>query len=352
MTGSTASPGAGPAPGPAPGSTSRRGVLTPALRDQITVITPLLLALVVVGWYATTASEFFLTEGNARNLVRQVAALAIIALAQTPLLIAGQLDLSVASAASLASVVGALLLTGGVAEPAVIVLVVALGAGIGLAVGLIVSYTRVPPFILTLGLLSVLLAIANILSRNRQIPTGTSLSYLSVGAIGPIPAPALIVLAIAVLLSLMLGYTKLGRYAFATGSNESAAFLSGVPTIRTKLVLYTLNQALVALAGVLLLGRLGGGDPQAASGLELQAITAVVLGGASLVGGRGSILGTLLGVLLIGMISNALNVAGVEHAYVQLVYGAVLMLSVVYSALVGTRRVRRRVEEPEPAADG
>lgn len=327
-----------------PAVSTSRFRISPAMRDQITVLTPLLLAIVVVGAFATSESEFFLSAGNARNLVRQVAALAIVALAQTPLMIAGQLDLSVASSASLATVIGALMLKAGFNEPTVIILVIAFGAAIGLATGLIVSYTKVQPFILTLGLLSVLLAIANVLAKNRQIPTGTSLSYLSVGTVLGIPAPAVIVLLIVVILTFILRYTRLGRYAFATGSNENAAYLSGVPTTRTKVFLYTLNQALVAVAGVTLLGRLGGGDPGAGSGLELQAITAVVLGGASLAGGRGSVLGSLLGVLLIGLISNALNVAGVEHAYLQLVYGGVLMLSVIYSSVIGRRRSRPVVE--------
>lgn len=316
----------------------RRRLLAPATRDQLTVLTPLFIAIVLVGAYATTASEFFLSFENGGNIVRQVAVLALIAVAQTPLMIAGQLDLSVASAASLATVLGAVLLKAGVAEPTVAIAVVGVGLTIGLLTGLVVAYTRVQPFILTLGLLSFLVAIANIMSNNRQVPAGEAFSYLSVGLIGPVPVPLAIVAAVAAALTIVLKLTRLGRYAFATGSNEQAAFLSGVPTVRVKVVLYMVNQGLVALAGLILIGRLGGGDPNAASGLELQAITAVVLGGAALAGGRGSIVGTLLGVLLIGLISNALNVAGVKQAYLQLIYGGVLMLSVVYSSLVGRWR--------------
>lgn len=324
-----------------PAEARRRIRLAPATRDQITVLTPLLLAIAVVGLYATVASPYFLTLDNGGNIVRQIAALALIAVAQTPLMIAGQLDLSVGSAASLASVIAALLFNQGLGEPVVLVIVVLVGLLIGLATGAVIAYTRVQPFILTLGLLSVLVAIANVLSDNRQVSAGDAFSYLSVGTVAGIPVPGILVTAIALVLALGLRYTRLGRFAFATGSNEQASFLSGVPTVRVKLVLYALNQALVALAGLMLVGRLGGGDPQAGTGLELQAITAVVLGGAALSGGRGSILGTLLGVLLIGFISNALNVAGVDQAYLQLVYGGVLMASVIYSALVSRRRTRR-----------
>lgn len=321
--------------------------LSPATRDQLTVVTPLILGIVAVGLYATLASPHFLSLANAGNIVRQFAVLALVAIAQTPLMIAGQLDLSVASATSLATVIGAMLLVGAVPEGVVIVIVIGTGVLIGLGTGVVVAYTRVQPFILTLGLLSVLVAIANVLSNNRQISAPPpAFNYLSVGLVGPIPVPLVIVILAATAVAGLLRFTRLGRYAYATGSNEQAAYLAGVPTIRVKIVLYALNQGLVAVAGLILIGRLGGGDPSAGAGLELQAITAVVLGGAALSGGRGSVIGSLLGVLLIGLISNALNVAGVKQAYLQLIYGAVLMLSVVYSALVVRWRGRRGRRAP------
>lgn len=321
--------------------------------ESLTTLTPLLLGIIGVSIYATSASDFFLTSNNAQNIVTQILVVSVLAAGQTPLLVGGQLDLSVGSGVSLASIVGAMMLTNGWNTASTLVVVVLLFAAIGTVTGLVVGTTRVQPFILTLGLLSVLVAVANLLSDNRQIPTGLDFGGFIFTDVAGVPLGGVCALGVYVVLGLGLRFTRYGRFVFALGSNEEAAYLAGVPILATKVVLYTVNGLCVGFAGILLIARLGGGNPSGGSGLELIAITAAVLGGASLMGGRGSMLGTVLGVLLIGLISAALNITGVQQAYLQLIYGAILIASVVYSASIvrlATSFGRRRARRNNPAA--
>lgn len=320
---------------------SAPGSWRPALGDQGRTLVPLVVALLGVGAYSASTTSQFLTTGNLQNVFEQIAVLGVLAVGATLLLIAGQLDLSVASGTSLLSVVAAKLLAGGSPDLLVVLALVFGGAAIGTFSGLVIAITRVEPFIFTLGMLSVLAAVALILSDNAPIQTGLSFSSLSVGEIGPLPVPGVVFVALCLLAWALLRYTRLGRNAYAIGSNEEAAYLAGIPVAWTKVALYALNGALVGLAALLLVARVGSGDPTGAVGLELEAITAVVLGGATLAGGRGSVLGTFLGVLLLGVIGNALNLAGVASSYEILVLGGVLMAAVVWAALGRLRRESR-----------
>lgn len=312
-----------------------------SLGDQARTLLPLVVALVAVGAYSAATAPQFLTTANLQNILEQVAVLGVLAVGATVLLIAGQLDLSVASGTALMSVVAAKLLAAGGSEATVVPALLLGGAAIGTFTGLVVAVTRVEPFIFTLGMLSALAGIALILSGEAPIQTGLALADLSVGEIGPVPVPGAVFLALCLLAWAMLRYTRLGRAAYAIGSNEEAAYLAGVSVAWTKVLLYALNGALVGLAALLLVARLGSGDPGAAVGLELKAVTAAVLGGAALSGGRGSVLGTVVGVLLLGVIGNALNLAGVASSYETVVLGGVLMIAVVWASLGRLRRQSR-----------
>jgi ribose/xylose/arabinose/galactoside ABC-type transport system permease subunit len=294
---------------------------------------PLVIAIAGLIIFGTLKSDEFLTLTNFQNIFQQVSVLGVLAVGATLLMVAGQLDLSVGGATALISVVAAKLLTDGSSEVVTVIVAVALGLSIGLLLGMIVTVTRVQPFVLTLGGLSAFSGIALIVSDQQPIAVGFAFSDLSLGKWGPVPLPAVVFIGLCVIASLVLRFTRLGRSAYAVGSNEEAAFLSGVSVGRTKIALYGLNGMLVGVAGIMLLARLGNGDPNAGAGFELQAITAVVLGGASLAGGRGSILGTFLGVFLLGLISNALNIAGVPNSWERVVFGGVLMIAVVWAAL-------------------
>ena len=208
--------------------------------------------------------------------------LGIVALGQTFLVAAGQLDLSVGSLASLSAVMGATLLRDGQPEAVAVAVCVVMGAGIGLVWGLLVTGLRVPPFILTLGGLSVLQSLAMVRAGDVPVPVRDGFDWLNRSEVLGLRAPILAFLLVAALAALVLRYTRFGRHVFATGSSEEASYLAGLPTDRTKVVVFVLNGALVAFAGLILMTRIGAGDPRAGSGLELRAIAAVVLGGATL----------------------------------------------------------------------
>lgn len=316
----------------------RRQPSLPRLSDSMLVMLPLFIAIVGVGAFAAAKSDNFLTLGNFQNIFDQIAVLGVLAVGQTLLLVAGQLDLSVGAGVSFISIIGAKMIEGGSSTGAVTLVMLVVGAAIGLLVGLVVAITRVQPFILTLGLLGVLAGLALIISSNEPIVTGLTFSTLSLGEVGPIPVPAVIFGGLCVLGGVVLRLTRLGRNAYAIGSNEEAAYISGVPTGLTKVWLYTLNGLLVGLAAIMLIARLGAGDPRAGLGLELEVVTAVVLGGATLSGGRGTMLGSFFGVFLLGLISNALTIAQLPNSYQQLVYGGVLIVAVVWAALGELRR--------------
>ena len=299
---------------------------------------PLLLAIAALALVAATRSSEFFTTTNAQNLLEQLAVLGVLAVGQTFLMAAGQLDLSVGSGATLVTVVGAKMLTGGHDEWLSIAACLGLGILIGVVTGAVVASTRVAPFILTLGGMSVLASIALVLSQQQPIPVGLQLSDLDLSIWFGIPVPAWVFGASLVAGALILRYTRLGRNAYAVGSNEEAAYLSGIAVSWVKIGLFALNGAMVGLAGLLLMARLGSGDPTAGQGLELQAIAAVVLGGASLAGGRGGMFGTLLGVFLLAEISNSLTLSGVASFYQSMVQGGVLIFAVVLTALLERRR--------------
>lgn len=312
------------------------------LTDGMRAALPLIAAIIVIGAIATNGSSKFLTTQNLQNLLEQISVLGVLSVGATFLMVAGQLDLSVGSGATLITIIFAKLVTGGTPQGLAILLCIGAGLAIGLIIGAIVASTRVAPFILTLGMMSVLISVALIMSNQQPISVGLRLSSLAVDRWLGIPLSFWVFLGTLVAGALLLRYTRLGRNAYAAGSNEEAAHVSGVAVGMVKVGLYALNGVMVGVAGLLLVSQLGSGDPTAGTGLELQAIAAVVLGGASLAGGRGTMLGTFLGVLLLGLISNSLTILGVASFYQQMVLGGVLMLAVVGTALMERQRASGR----------
>jgi ribose/xylose/arabinose/galactoside ABC-type transport system permease subunit len=299
---------------------------------------PLVVALVVIFIFGVTQSSNYLTVQNAGNLFQQVAVLGILTAGMTILMVAGQLDLSVGSGAALLGVIAARMLGAGYSEFVVFLVCIGLGILIGLIFGTIIAVTGVAPFVVTLGGLSVLSGIGLLLADAVPIPTGLHFASLVMTNVGPVPLTGLVLVALFVACALLLRYTRLGRQAYAIGSNQDAAFISGIPIIRVKIVLYGLNGALVGLAAVFLIARLGNGDATSGTSLELQALTAAVLGGATFAGGRGSMLGAFLGMLLLGLITNTLNVVGVAPWWASIVYGGILIVAVVWAAIGDLRR--------------
>jgi ribose transport system permease protein len=304
------------------------------------VIGPLasLILLALLLWWA---EPVFMSGQNLLNVARQASLTAILGVGMTFVILTGGIDLSVGSIVALASVSGGLLMWqfGWSMWPAVLVMVL-VGALCGLINGTIVTLGRIPPFIVTLGTMLIFRGAALQLTDGKPIFDLSSIqptfAIWGTGNLLGVPAPVVITLVVFVIGFLILRYTRLGLYTYAIGGNEQATRFSGVPIDRYKLGVYILMGATAGIAAVMWSSRLDSTQPTVASGEELNAIAAVVIGGTSLFGGEGSIVGTLIGALLMSVIRNGLTLLHVPSFYQQMVIGAVVVLAVLID------RLRRR----------
>lgn len=287
-----------------------------------------LLMLVVSG----IISDSFLTGNNITNLLRQVAPIGLISIGMFLVILTGGIDLSVGSILAFTGVAFALQ-SYEVYFAAGILITLLLGIVIGAASGYLVAYRGVAPFIATLALMTIVRGAGYLLSKGAPISVGThssSILHLGTGAVWGIPTSALLLLVVFAVVYVMLRYHILGRQIMAVGSNEEAVRLSGISVERTKFIVYVISAFLTAVAGLLMVGRTGVGTPTIGIGLELDAIAAVVIGGASLSGGKGTVANTLLGVLILGMIGNIMNLMDVTAYMQQLIKGLIIILAVVF----------------------
>lgn len=282
----------------------------------------------------------FLEVRNLTNVLRQIAVNAIMAVGQTFVIITAGIDLSVGSLVGLAGVVMALVanvLHLGPAGTFVVTLIV--GIAVGCAAGWInalpVVKLGLPPFITTLAMMQVARGLAYILAHGQPIPLQTpeAFTWLGSGSVAGIPWIVVVMAVVTIVFALLLGRTAYGRYVLADGGNEEAARLAGIDVARVKTLVYVISGGCSALAGLLLMARFSSGAPQNGTGYELQAIAAVVVGGTSLMGGRGTIVGTFFGALLIGVLNNVMNLMGVESYTQLIVLGVVILLAVVLDEL-------------------
>jgi ribose/xylose/arabinose/galactoside ABC-type transport system permease subunit len=306
--------------------------------DNTWTYIPLLIAIVALSLYAASQTDLYFTQRNMQVLLSSVAVLGLLTVGMTLLLVAGQLDLSVGANATLAAIVGAKLINGGASDIGATIAMLAVAALISAFVAVIVVLTRVQPFILTLGLLSVLQAVSLLETGQRPVPVGNRLQGLDTATFLSIPVTFWFFIVALVIGAVILNFTRLGRSAYAVGSNEDAAYMSGVPVRGVKITLFALSGMLCGLAGLLLLARLGAGDAASGQGLELDAIAAAVIGGCSLLGGRGTMFGSFLGVVLLGVIQNSLTLLDVSSFYQRMVLGGLLMLAVTATAIAELRR--------------
>lgn len=302
---------------------------------------PLIVIIVGLSLYTNSRNSAFLTGNNIQNILVQSSALGILAIGQTFLLVGGQLDLSVGSMVSFTGVVGAYEYTRGMNEWLILAVLLAIGAGTGLLWGMVVTYLKVPPFILTLGGLSVFSSVALVISHNRPISVVNEFNSLGFGNWLGLQAPVTLFLILLVVATVILHFTRFGRQVFALGSSEQVAYLAGIPVRRIKVSIFVLNGLFVGVAGVVQLARLAAGDPNSGSGMELACIAAVVLGGASLAGGRGTMVGTLLGTVVFGVINASLVFLNVAASWQNAVSGGVLILAVTITAVGDMQRERR-----------
>jgi ribose transport system permease protein len=291
-----------------------------------------LLALVAVCIGLAFMSPNFLTVSNSFDVMRQVSINAVIAFGMTLSILLGGIDLSVGSILAVSSVLAAMWMKGGHGAGLAAGVAILAGAGMGSMNGLVIAKGKVAPFIATLGMMTLLRGFALVLSNGSPISDFSSNLFAVLGGgyvAHLVPVPVVLMLAMFAVFWFLLTRTVFGRHVYATGGNAEAAKLSGVNTDRIQILVYTLSGAMAALAGVILTSRLDSAQPTAGAGYELDAITAVVLGGTSLSGGRGWIFGTLVGALLIGVLNNGLNLMGVSAFYQQVAKGAVILLAVL-----------------------
>nr|WP_281273465.1 ABC transporter permease [Lentzea flaviverrucosa] len=283
-----------------------------------------LAGLVVLALVIAVMQPAFLNAQNLLNVGVQAAVIAIMAFGMTFVVVAGGIDLSVGSIAALAAMVGAL-----TAGPIGLVV----GALCGLVNGALISYGKLPPFIATLAMLSVARGLTLVFSEGQPHETDALVTFLGSNLAPMVPLPLLLMLAFFGITGLILTRTNLGRRMYAIGGNEEAAKLSGIDVRRQKLWIYALSGLFAAAAGLVLAGRLGSAGPQAAVGYELDAIAAVVIGGASLSGGVGRATGTLVGALVLAVLRNGLNLLQVPPFWQQVVIGAVIALAALLDSL-------------------
>jgi ribose/xylose/arabinose/galactoside ABC-type transport system permease subunit len=276
--------------------------------------------------YASLSSPNFLTERNIFNVLRTAAFLGTVAIGETFVIIGGGIDLSVGSVIKLSALVSAILMNGRPENiPIAVAATLAMGVIVGLINGLLITKVRLAPFIVTLGAYSVLRGVAYTVTTTPVGRAAPGFLHLYDLKIGPVPLLVIFLALLTVAGIFVLRRTAFGRYIYAIGGAEQVARLSGVRVDRVKIGVYVLCSMLAALTGLLYLARAGVGDPVTGEGAELQAITAVILGGTSLFGGQGGLVGTLGGVLLIGLTNNILVILNVSSWYQELIQGLVIV---------------------------
>lgn len=293
----------------------------------------LLLAEVVLAAITGAINPRFFSLSNITNILEQIAVLGILASGMTMLIISGEIDISVGANIGLVTCVIAMMIKNDISYFWVIVVALGLAAFNSLLVGSSSLVFRAPSFITSLGFLSVFRGTAYAITKGVFQTIYGKFEALGLTRIwGILPLGFLIGISIYFLAHFILKYSKLGRHFYAVGSNPAAAYLSGISIFKTKLLGFLINGLLIGLASMILLSRVGAAQPTTGSGLELRAIGAVVIGGTPLSGGKGNILGTFFGVLLMGIISNTLNMLRVNPYFQEVVFGIFIVASLAVSA--------------------
>jgi ribose transport system permease protein len=339
--------------------------LPEGIRDRLSDVVSQLAAaggLIIIFVALSIASPYFLTSNNLFNIGVQVSIVAIVAVGQTLVILTAGIDLSVGSVAGLGGVLGTMAIAkaGFPIVPGIIIGVL-VGGAIGVVNGTLVTQLRLPPFIATLGMLGVARGLTFIVGgENAVYGLPKNFRLFGEGQIGPFPMPLLYLVVIAVVGYVILSRTKLGRYAYAIGSNEDAARISGIPINRYKLAVYVIAGALAGFGGMIAASLVHSGQPNYGIGLELNTIAACVIGGASLFGGVGTIGGTLIGAFLMAVITNGAVLLNITQYYQQVIIGVIIWLAVWWDQ-VRRRRLqaateaehgRRGVEGEQREGDG
>ncbi|MFE8697467.1 ABC transporter permease [Cytobacillus sp. FJAT-53684] len=289
-----------------------------------------LLALVII---VSIINPKFLSMYNILNIFKQVSINGLIALGMTFVILTGGIDLSVGAILGLTGMILGLLIAGGTPELIAIPAVLIIGGLLGLFNGILISKIKLQDFIVTLATMTMFggltLIISNGIPAMGITKNAPVLDFFSQGSIVGIPFPMIVFIVVFFILLVLLQNTVFGRGVYAIGGNEEVARLSSMPTNRIKTMVYVISGVMSSLAGIILTSRLSSSQPTAGAGFELDAIAAVVIGGTSLAGGRGRLFGTFIGVLIIGVLNNGLNIIGVSAFFQQFIKGLVILLAVI-----------------------
>jgi len=300
-----------------------------------------LIALLILCIVLSFLSDKFFTAANGVNVLRQVAVNVCIATGMTLIVLTGGIDLSVGSVLALCGAITAGLLKNGIQFPSADLFIgfTILGAVLGAIIvgsllgwfnGFVITKFKVPPFVATLAMLTIARGLTMLYTEGHPISNlGESFAFIGAGSFIGIPVPVWIAIIVVLFAVFITKKTKLGRYIYAIGGNETAAKLSGIRISRVKLTVYSLGAAMAAIGGVIVTSRLDSAQPNAGTSYELDAIAAVVIGGTSLKGGKGSVWGTVIGAVIIGVLNNGLVLLNVSPFWQQVVKGGVILLAVI-----------------------
>jgi ribose/xylose/arabinose/galactoside ABC-type transport system permease subunit len=275
----------------------------------------------------------FMTSGNLLNILKQISVNGMLALGVSFVIMSGGIDLSIGSNVMLATLAAGSIVINHPDEPVYIIFAIVAALAVctvfGLLNGIFVAFFRMPPFIVTMGFMSIIRGVGYLYCNGQPyVLKAPYYRFIGQGNVLGIPFPALLLVVAIIIFYYLLNWTKFGRYILAVGGNENAALTSGVNTKKTKMLVYGLCGLMGGVGGLILGSRLNAGNPTLGQSYEMDAIAAVVIGGASLDGGIGTMLGTVLGIVTIGLISNALNLLGVS-SYLQMVFQGVIILAAV-----------------------
>ena len=291
-----------------------------------------IVALIILIVFVSVLNPAFLQVNNLLNLMRQLIINGFIALGMTFVILTGGIDLSVGSTLALTSAIFAVLLQGGM--PTILAILIALGLGLilGLVNGILITKGKLAPFIVTLATMTIFRGLTLVYMDGRPIAgpkDDFAFQFLGKGQFFGIPFQVILFIIAYLILWILLTKTSYGRKIYAVGGNEKASFISGIKIDKVKILVYVISALMAVLSGLVLTSRLNSAQPTAGSAYEMDAIAAVVLGGTSMTGGSGSLTGTLIGILILGVLNNGLNLLGVSSFYQQIVKGVVILIAVL-----------------------
>ncbi|MBP2033510.1 ribose transport system permease protein [Clostridium algifaecis] len=289
-----------------------------------------ILALIALCILISIVSPRFLTISNISNVLTQVSVNAIIAIGMTFVILTGGIDLSVGSILAICGAVSAVIVNSTGSIFLAVTIPIIIGAAIGLFNGFFISKCRLQAFVATLATMTIFRGLTYVYTNGNPVSSLTNTyNNIANAKIGIIPLPVIFTIIITIIAYYFLNKTRFGRHLYAVGGNEDSARLSGIKTIKIKTIVYVVCGAAAGLSGIIATSRIGSASPNAGTGFELDAIASVVIGGTSLLGGEGSVLGTIIGALIIGVLNNGLNLLNVSPFYQQIVKGVVILLAVL-----------------------